>query len=113
MDSENTASENTAVEIMTEEPVTVIPRLEMLRLAYEIEDSASQRIVHYIDVGSQVKKVDDYVEALKNKSKDANGDYWMPCVEGDRRTEIAVVPGRVTVDNVMATAEAIRKFIEG
>lgn len=108
-------SQNTAVEIMTEEPITVIPRLEMLRLAFEIEDSASQRIVHYIDVGTVTPKgkVDDFMEAFKTKSKDANGDYWVPCMENDRRSEIAVVPGRVTVDKVMSTAEAIRKFIEG
>ena len=121
---ENTTAVDVVTEptntVVTEEPTIIIPRLEMLRLAYEIEESSSQRIVHYIDVsaqtvarGGKVDKVDAYMEELKTKAKDVNGDYWIACAENDRRSEIAVVPGKVMVENVMSTAEAIRKFIEG
>jgi len=108
---------DTAVsEVMAPED-KAMSRLEMLKLAFDIEDSASQRMVHYIDTSATSNlgrgKSDDYLEAAKTKFVDANGDYWVPCAENDRRSEVVVMPGRITLEHVLNTAVALRGFIEG
>ena len=103
-----------------EEKITLMPpeeraaaRLEMLKLAFEIEDSTSQTMVHYIDTGSLQKvKADEHLENAKQKYVDANGSYWIPCAESDRRSEVVVMAGKVTLERVLKTAIALRDFVE-
>ena len=88
-------------------------RLEMLKLAFDIVDSSAQRVVYYIDVGSMTKpKAEEHIEAVKTKCAGNAGEIWIPCSENDRRSEVVILSGKVTLDSVMKTATALRQFVE-
>lgn len=104
---------------MTERDMTWL-NVDMLKMALEIEASKTQRLVFYIDVGNLPKaKAEQYVKDSMSKftvpgttnGEIAPGHLWIPRKEGGRGTEVTVVPGRVTLEGVLDTAQKLKEFI--
>jgi hypothetical protein len=99
-----------------EEPVENLDKqwlnLEFLKLAFQIEESKSKKVVTYVDVGNLPKlKAEAYIKEVKaqlNPEKD--GDYWLPRREGGRGTEVNILPARTRLEDVIATATALKNF---
>lgn len=87
--------------------------IELLKMALEIEASKKQKMLFYVDVGSMTKKMaETYIKELKAHSIDKDGDYWLPRKEGGRGTEISMSPGRVTLDDILKTAQKLKDFVK-
>jgi Bacteriophage T4-like portal protein (Gp20) len=89
--------------------------IEFLKMALEIEASKNQKMVFYVDVGNlPKKKAEEYVQDLMTQHKEKVGnkesDYWLPRREGGRGTELNSLPGRVTLDAVLETAQKLKDF---
>jgi hypothetical protein len=84
--------------------------IEFLKMALEIEASREQKMVFYVDVGNLPKtKAEAYVKE-QMAAVNNNGDYWLSRREGGRGTELVIVPGRVTLDGIMETAQKLKDF---
>lgn len=89
-----------------------IIRLDTLKLAFQIEESATQAKVFYVDVGTLPKtKAEEYVQRLMDKHKEQTGTYWLPRREGGRGTEINTLPGKVSVETVLQTAVKLNDYV--
>jgi len=88
-------------------------RLKVLELAFSVEQSRAQQKVVYIDTGNMVKaKADAYVKAVSAGFKAQDGaDLFMPRREGSHNTEVVIVPGTVSVEDVIRAADELMLFI--
>lgn len=87
--------------------------IEFLKMALEIKATQNQKRIFYIDVGNLPKaKAEQHVkDQMTQFSPEKPGmDYWLPRREGGIGTEIETVPGRVTLEEVLETAQALKDF---
>jgi hypothetical protein len=91
--------------------------LDLLKLAFQIEESKNRRKVFYVDVGNLPKaKAEEYVRNVMEKfGQPAHmGDYFLPRREGGRGTEVASLPSAdITVEAVLETANKLKNFLNG
>lgn len=105
-----------AEEKLSERDLTWL-NVDLLKMALEIETSKTQRMAFYIDVGNLPKaKAEQYVKDIMAKFTEKDGEckpghFWLPRREGGRGTEVTVVPGRVTLESVMETAQKLKDFV--
>lgn len=87
--------------------------VEILKLAFQIEQSTAQRRVVYVDVGNLPKaKAELALKAVMDNFHKATGDLFLSRREGATNTEIVMLPGKVTLDDVLDTAERLKLFID-